>query len=233
MSDIPSTSSAGVVATAAADAEEELLDVFSEPLTEPLDMVANNVNRVYLVTYANADETKFPTRQAFSEAVVKSFGGVNVQHFACCKETAPTTGKPHYHIAINLQNVLRWHGIKKHLIARYGITCNFRTTVGGMYARAYRYVAKSDPQVHIGSILKKHPSLEDMRKKSARGAARANEAYQKKRKTAREAKAKEDAEKKKSKGASNKRIDKFDVVQFVRRHNIHDDEDLLNAANER
>jgi len=46
--------------------------------------------RQYLVTYAKADLTKFPTRESFAEAVVAEFNHdqsvVKVIHWACCQE---------------------------------------------------------------------------------------------------------------------------------------------------
>ena len=42
------------------------------------DLVENAPQRVYLVTYSRADESRFPTWQAFSDVVVNVFGPENV-----------------------------------------------------------------------------------------------------------------------------------------------------------
>ena len=46
--------------------------------------------RQYLITYSQADEQRFPTRESFTNVVVEEFNRehstVKVSHWACCRE---------------------------------------------------------------------------------------------------------------------------------------------------
>ena len=50
------------------------------------------VRQVYLITYSKADLQKFPTRESFAQAMVKSFEATNtkIQHWVCCKRSSPS-----------------------------------------------------------------------------------------------------------------------------------------------
>jgi hypothetical protein len=57
---------------------------------------------VYLVTYSQADLTKFSSREEFAEALVLAFSkDNNIIQWCCCLEDHKDGGK-HYHVAIKL-----------------------------------------------------------------------------------------------------------------------------------
>ena len=127
----------------------------------------NDPQRVYLVTYSNANLNKFPTRKAFAYAVVMEFGGANVSYFACSKELHQS-GESHYHLALKLSKSCRWGGVKNRLQQKHGIVVNFMESPdGGMYSRVHRYISKEDAEVYQGSVLEKHPNLECLRAESS------------------------------------------------------------------
>ena len=104
----------------------------------------NDPQRVYLVTYSNANMNKFPTRKAFAYAVVREFGGANVLYFACSKELHQS-GESHYHLALKLSKSCRWLGVKNRLQKNHGIVVIFMESPdGGMYSRVHRYISKED-----------------------------------------------------------------------------------------
>ena len=208
------------------------------------DLVDNDPQRIYLVTYSNADTSKFPTRKSFGYAVVTAFGGNKVSYFSCAREHH-ASGNPHYHLALKLSKSYRWLGVKKSLKAKHGITVNFKESPdGGMYSRVHRYILKEDAGIYTGSVLEKHPNLDSLLVEDS-GAAHANAAYRKKRKDAKAAASTAAAAAAKSdeaggkkpkgtgKGANNRRVEKFDILLFIRRHNIRTDTELLATCEER
>ena len=60
-----------------------------------IELKTSQARRTYLVTYSQADLSKFPARQSFGEQVVAYFnagsGKVEVEHWACCQESHDTT----------------------------------------------------------------------------------------------------------------------------------------------
>ena len=81
----------------------------SMDFTQELD--PRQARRTYLVTYSQADLTKFPTRESFADCVTAEF--VNkakgyqhtittpVTHYACAMEEHENGGK-HYHLVLKL-----------------------------------------------------------------------------------------------------------------------------------
>ena len=61
------------------------------------------VRQVYLITYSKADPEKFPTRESFAQAVVKSVEATNTKTelWVCSKEAHQVNGF-HYHMALKL-----------------------------------------------------------------------------------------------------------------------------------
>ena len=102
------------------------VEVSAVPPSMP-NLNARAVRQVYLITYSQADSERFPTRESFAQAIVRSFNSTNtniVEHWVCCKEAHHTTGF-HYHMAIKLQRCKRWLPSKKYLKAEYGISVHF------------------------------------------------------------------------------------------------------------
>ena len=103
------------------------------------------VRQVYLVTYSQADTTKFPTRKSFADAVVLSFcrgTTASIVHWCCSQEQHARFGV-HYHFAIKLKKNQRWLPAKKFLQDTYGISVHF-SNVHKNYYSAWRYVTKED-----------------------------------------------------------------------------------------
>ena len=62
--------------------------------------------QVYLITYSRADDTRFPTRETFSNAVLEAFGQTPAQVLQwVCAQEKHADGGLHYHIALKLDRV--------------------------------------------------------------------------------------------------------------------------------
>ena len=99
---------------------------------------------VYLITYSQADVTRFATRDSFANAVLRAFDPTpaRVVQYACSRESHADGGM-HYHMAIKLDRNQRWLRVKRSLEAAHNIVVNFRGTHPNYYT-AYRYVTKED-----------------------------------------------------------------------------------------
>lgn len=108
------------------------------------ELQADQVRQVYLLTYSQADLTRFPSRETFSRAVLDAFSQTpaNVLYWVCAKETHEDGGY-HYHLAIKLDRVQRWRNVKRHLQDRYHIVVNFSNSHANYYT-AWEYVTKED-----------------------------------------------------------------------------------------
>ena len=123
-------------------APEDDIEQDDEPpsLAEPVILATNSNNRCYLVTYSQADKSKYPTREDFGEACADAFGGVGrVVQYACCEEPHEGDGI-HYHVSIKLRNGQKWFHAKQYFEDR-GVVVNFGRPPKGacMYAWIYRY----------------------------------------------------------------------------------------------
>ena len=114
----------------------------------------HRVQMVYLVTYAQADD-RF-TRPSFAEAVWRCFssGNASVLQWSCSMEPHVIDGH-HFHMAVKLDRLRRWKGVKQEMTDRYGAVLNFRDFVSNYHA-AWTYVTKED-QNYIQSVG--HPEL--------------------------------------------------------------------------
>ena len=117
--------------------------------------------RQYLVTYSQADEKKFPTRQSFGNMIQQEFNGsdgkcTKVLHWACCKEEHEHHGF-HYHCAVKLSHTKKWLSVKRNIQSKHGIVINF-SDKHDYYLSAYRYVCKEDPNVEHSAG---HPNLRE------------------------------------------------------------------------
>ena len=117
------------------------------------------VRQVYLITYSQADLHKFPDRNSFAQAVLRSFNSsnTNVEHWVCCKEVHESTGGYHYHMAVKLQRCKRWLSCKRYLEENYGISVHF-SDVHHNYYSAWKYTTKKDKFVVESDG---HPDLSD------------------------------------------------------------------------
>ena len=83
---------------------EKMTNKKVEASAVPPSMPNLNARAVYSITYSQADSERFPTRESFAQAIVRSFNSTstnNVEHWVCCKE-AHHMKAFHYHMAIKL-----------------------------------------------------------------------------------------------------------------------------------
>lgn len=199
-------------------------------MDEIVYLTENDPQRVYLVTYSQLDRELFPTRQSFGSACIAAFGGNNTMYFACSEEEHEAGGS-HYHVALRLKSSRRWFSARKWLKDNFDVDVNFAASPnGGMYAGAFRYAAKYDEDIHTAGVLERHPDLEMIG--ANKGASTANAAYRKRRSDARDQQQQQQQQntKEKEKAAKHRRIDKLDIMDFVRRKNIQNEEQLMAEA---
>ena len=120
---------------------------------------SREVRQVYLVTYSQADLSKFPTRTSFAEAIVKSFTTTtaSVLHWCCSKEPHKRSGC-HYHISVKLSNVKHWLPSKRYLLNHFGVSVHFSSSHSNYYT-AWKYVTKTDAEYEQSEG---HPDLSNM-----------------------------------------------------------------------
>ena len=116
--------------------------------------------RIYLATYAQADEQRFPTRKSFGEYVVEKFNSgsskVGVLHWVVCKEAHAEQGF-HYHCAFKMSGIKKWYGPWRAMY-QDGIKVSFSDT-HNYYVSAYKYVTKEDPYYYESPG---HPNLKEI-----------------------------------------------------------------------
>lgn len=125
----------------------------------PKELSSRQLRSVYLITYSQADLTKFPSRETFADAVVEKFAsnpGIEVVNWVCCKEKHQNNGE-HYHLALKLNKVKRWLRIKQDFQREFDAVLNFSDGHPNYYS-AYKYVTKSDTNF-IRS--ENHPDLQN------------------------------------------------------------------------
>ena len=188
--------------------------------------------RTYLITYAQADLTRFPACKSFAECVLTAFNEgeskVKVVEWACCRENHADGGQ-HYHMSIKLDGSRRWNPIKSFISQRYGIEVHFSAQHCG-YVAAYRYVIKNKP---ITEVLHSpdHTNLNVI------GSPKTKKAMQK---------FSENAKRRKSGACNNpqeetpqqpctksKRLSNADVASFLVQNNIRSDTQLNKIALQR
>ena len=134
---------------------------------EHVQLREHQVRTVYLVTYSQADVTRF-TRQSFAESVVACFneGRANVVQWACSQENHAIRGS-HFHLCIKLDRLRRWLGVKRQLLRDHNISVHFSAQHADYYS-AWRYVTKED-QHYIYSD--DHPDLRNGPPRTSRASA--------------------------------------------------------------
>ena len=127
----------------------------SENTASISDLHGTAVRQVYLIMYSQAYFEKFPTRESFGKAVVRSFEGTDtkVLQWVCCKEPHQSNGY-HYHMAIKLNCCKRWLSSKKYL---HRISVHFSDAHYNYYS-AWKYTTKTDKYVLESD---NHPDLWD------------------------------------------------------------------------
>ena len=206
------------------------------------ELDSRQVRQVYLVTYSQADTTKFPTRYSFAEAVVRSFTnrGASVIQWCCAQEHHYRSGV-HFHVAIKLNKNQRWLPAKRFLQETYGICVHF-SNIHANYFSAWRYVTKDDTE------YKESEGHPDLRNADVPRTTKAHEAVGKKRKSRlrRELRASSNAvpvddrlacetqnscKVKESRARKRRRLSSYEVSQIVVEKNIKDRTELMALAN--
>ena len=128
-----------------------VVNFFNETLqSQEEEMHSHTVRQVCLITYSQADEARFPTRESFVQAVLFSFYNTpaKVVQWCCCLERHTVTGI-HYHMAVKLNKNQRWLQSKKLLLEKFGISVHFsrftRTTTvhGNMLQRKIQRLSRA------------------------------------------------------------------------------------------
>ena len=113
------------------------------------------VRQLYLIKYSTkADLQKFPTRESFTQAVVKSFEATNTKIEHCSKKAHQVNGF-YYHMALKLNRSKRWLSSKTYLEENHGISVHF-SNIHHNYYSAWKYTIKKDRYVMES---KDHPDL--------------------------------------------------------------------------
>lgn len=138
--------------------------------------------RQYLVTYSQADEDKFPTRESFGKMIADSFNAgaskVKSEHWACCREPHESGGF-HYHCSIKMSGNKKWLSVKKQIQENHKIVVNFSDS-HDHYISAYRYLCKSDENV---AHSQGHPNLKEIASPKTKKSIASNRAASRKRKS--------------------------------------------------
>lgn len=117
-------------------------------------LAAREVRSVYLVTYSQADITRF-TKNVFAQVVKDKFeeNHVRVVHWVCCRELHRDAGY-HFHLAIKLNKIKRWLSVKQCIQEEQGIVLHFSSNHRDYYS-AWDYVRKYGDYVESEG----HPDL--------------------------------------------------------------------------
>lgn len=184
--------------------------------------------RQYLITYSQADELKFPTRESFAKMIENEFNegtsNSKVQFWSCSREPHKEGGF-HYHCAVKLSAVKKWFAVKERITKRHGIIINF-SDKHDYYISTYRYLTKFDKSVAHSNG---HPNLTEAASPPAKRAIKQSRASATKRRSSiTTGNAKNDSVTKKKKRLSNSNI-----ADFIRKHNIKSYVQLFATAEER
>lgn len=204
--------------------------------------------RQYLVTYSQADLTKFPSRESFSDALVSAFNGsgkVVAEYWACCLEEHENTSGYHYHASVKLSGPKRWDPVKRKLKADHGITVNFSEKHENYYS-AYKYVTKKDREIfksanhpdldNIGSPVTKKCMTAYRKKCEKRKLTLSQKSNKNKTKQTDTEKTEENSEPPKqtvSKSKKVRRLSNLEVAEYIVKHDIQNEDALLAKAEER
>ena len=181
-------------------------------------------HRQYLVTYAQVDKVKFPTRDSFGCMLEREFNAgcsvVKVSHWACCCELHKDGGA-HYHYSIKLTGLKKWWMVKEAIQEKHGIVVHF-SDEHDYYISAYRYVVKEDPSVVHSEG---HPNLAEAKSPPTKKSIAANRRCSKKQ-----------GDSSKGAGATSAkhwRLSGSDVASFIRENNIPSYNELMAAVETR
>ena len=131
-----------------------------------------NGRRVYLITYSQANTTRFQDRKDFAKFVAAAFnntgGSVKVQYLAVCKEPHANGGE-HYHCSLKLTGTRRWSVPYKWMVNN-GVIVDI-SDQHEYYVNCFRYVCKEDDKVYMTS---NHPDLNTISSPRTKSCIQAN-----------------------------------------------------------
>lgn len=195
----------------------------------------NNGKHMFLVTYSQANMTRFPTRQKFAKFVVAAFnsgkGKVQVDKWAVCREEHENGGY-HYHCCVKMKGGVKRWGAPRAYMAENGVDVDISCD-HDHYVSMYRYVMKSDKDAvdsdnntgasghlqMISSPRNQHCLVANRKRRSAETAS-----------TDSETTTQTSAEKPRSR---NLKLNHLDVAEFVIKNSISSTTQLFAAANRR
>ena len=212
--------------------------------------------RVYIVTLSSAHRKaeQFPTKASFGRCVKEHFnkgpGKVKVNHWACTQEPH-LAGGYHYHVAVKLSNPKRWLCVKRSLEKEEKIEVNF-SDKHDCYVDAYRYITKKGA---VAALSIRHPHLDAIASPpSKRGTVANRKRSAEKRATSSSSQSRstipnsddgsgDEEEPQAVQGPSTssnnrtsskvRRLTALDVSEFIVKHNIRREKELLHAAHQR
>lgn len=188
------------------------------------------IRRCYLITYSQVDKSKFPTKESFTEAVVKSFAvgksKAKLVHWVCVREEHAKDGF-HYHMAVKFSEGKRWKKAKKHLRTKYQTSINFTESEKYYnYYSAYKYLIKEDPQpLHSEG----HPDLTSASSPKTSKSTKALMCKKRQRSAESSGGVGQSAS---LKPVKSRRLSNFEVAEAIIAKNIRDDRELYALANE-
>lgn len=117
-----------------------------------------DTRRSFLLTYSQADLTKYSDCKAFSELVLEAMKSVKstrqIKEWACCQEKH-SDGGTHYRMSVNLSGTRRWQPIKNHVYEN----TTFTKTPGFQLTLPPRIVAMLPPTAMYAKIRQKRKSF--------------------------------------------------------------------------
>lgn len=180
---------------------------------------ARNVRQVYLLTYSQANEERFPTRRHFADAVIDAFKNntAQIEHWVCARENH-SNGGIHYHLAVKLDRIQRWLTIRNALHEEHGINVHFSSSHYNYYS-AWSYVTKEDDDVLESDG---HPDLRNAPAPRTSAASRSNHNVE-------QSESDDDLEASKS-PKKKKRLSSYQVSEIIINKNIKTRTELLVLA---
>ena len=196
-------------------------DVFNTTLS------TKQMRRTFLVTYSQANRTKFPTRQSFGEEVAKAFdngsGKAKPLYWACALEPHTDRGE-HYHVSIKLSGAKRWLSVKNHLHQKHNVVVHFSDNHDNYYS-AFKYISKSDKDVYQSSD---HPNLQEIGSPKTKKCVSVYRANKQNEQTLSQGNSEQNI----TKTVKPKRLSNLDVSEFMLAQNIKTQTGLFAIADE-
>jgi len=187
----------------------------------------NQMRRTFLITYSQANRTKFPTRESFGTEVAKAFdngsGKAKTLYWACALEPHTDRGE-HYHVSIKLSGAKRWLSVKNHLHQKHDVVVHFSDSHDNYYS-AFKYISKSDKDVYqsLG-----HPNLQEIGSPKTKKCVSVYRTNKKNEQTLTQ----QNAEQNLPKTIKPKRLSNLDVSEFMVTQNIKNQTELFAIADE-